>query len=43
MEDVITYTCSSCGLEFMVGSDALDDLEDDDLTCPACQEPVSVG
>jgi len=42
MEDVIIFTCSSCGLEFMIASNALDEAEDDDLSCPACEEPVTI-
>ena len=38
-EGDIEYSCEECGMEFSVESD----VADEDLTCPVCQEPVSIG
>lgn len=35
----IEYSCEGCGMDFSVRSD----VADEDLTCPVCQEPVSIG
>ena len=38
-EGDIEYSCFDCGMEFSVQSD----IADEELTCPVCQEPVSIG
>ena len=38
-EGDIEYSCEDCGMEFSVQSD----IADEELTCPVCQEPVSIG
>lgn len=38
-EGDIDYSCEECGMAFSVQSD----VADEDLTCPVCQEPVSIG
>ena len=40
MENFIECRCESCGLNFLVSADLLDEIEH--LTCPSCQEPVSL-
>ena len=41
MEDLITFTCSSCRIQFMVSPDVLD--EEEDLSCPVCEETAYAG
>ena len=41
-EGDIEYSCDACGMEFSVPSD-VPQMDDEDLTCPVCQEPVSIG
>ena len=39
-EGNLEYSCEECGMEFSVPSD-VPQMDDEDLTCPVCQEPVS--
>lgn len=38
----IEYSCEECGMAFSVPSD-VPQVADEDLTCPVCQEPVSIA
>ena len=41
MNGDIEFSCEDCGMEFSVPPDVIQ--TDEDLTCPVCQEPVSIG
>ena len=42
MSGNIEFSCEECGMEFSVPSD-VPQVDEEDLTCPVCQEPVSIG
>ena len=42
MSDHVECACESCGLEFLIREDLIDEIEDTQ-TCPACQEPAHTG
>lgn len=41
-EGNIEFSCEVCGMEFSAPSNVLQGA-DEDLTCPVCLEPVSLG